>query len=355
MLIALLGVLALAALICAIRLLQSAIERSASPRFEAVIVGAVVNFLDTLGIGSMAPTMAWLKLRKLLPDNLIPCTMLVGLTLPTVVEAMIFLVLLGVLVDPVLLVGCSVALLAGALIGAPLVIKTRVWQVQLVVGGALLLAAVFYSLGALHMMPEGAGGGGSLSPPLTVAAIGANFVFGVLLNFGVGNYAPSLVMFSLMGMDPRLAFPIMAGGAALAATGASTRHINIGKIDLRIATGLALGGIPAVLVAAFVVKSMPIETLRWLVIVVVVYTALVMCGPHSKARGRRAYRMRQVLVRKNRHEAERWAVFCQFSILAPTSPAARGMRRMVHRWRPCELGGCSANRRIDQRRGRNSL
>ena len=102
-----------------------------------------------------------------------------------------------------------------------------------------------------------------------IVAIAANFVFGVLLNFGVGNYAPTLVMLSLMGMDPRLCFPIMAGGAALTGAGASIRHIKIGQIDLRIVMGLAIGGIPAVLVAAFLVKSMPLELLRWLVIVVV--------------------------------------------------------------------------------------
>jgi uncharacterized membrane protein YfcA len=127
----------------------------------------------------------------------------------------------------------------------------------------------------LHMFP---GGGTASSLPLTlmIAAIAANFVFGLLLNFGVGNYAPTLVMLSLMGMDPRLCFPIMAGGAALTGAGASIRHIMIGQIDLRIVLGLALGGIPAVLVAAYIVKEMPLETLRWLVIVVVLYAAAVM-------------------------------------------------------------------------------
>ena len=83
-------------------------------------------------------------------------------------------------------------------------------------------------------------------------------------------------MLSLMGMDPRLSFPIMAAGAALTATGASLRYISIGEIDLRIATGIALGGIPAVLVAAFIVKSMSLELLRWLVVGVVLYAAVVM-------------------------------------------------------------------------------
>ena len=99
---------------------------------------------------------------------------------------------------------------------------------------------------------------------------------GVLLNFGVGHYAPSLLMFSLMGMDPRLVFPIMATGGALAAAVVSARHIKARVADIRIAVGFALGGVPAVLIAAFLVKDMPVVWLRWLVIVVVVYAATVM-------------------------------------------------------------------------------
>jgi len=111
---------------------------------------------------------------------------------------------------------------------------------------------------------------------LTVVAIAANFVFGILLNFGVGHYAPSLIMFSLMGLDPRLCFPIMAGGGALTVAGAGVRHISMGQIDLRIVVAIAIGGVPAVFVAAFLVKSMPLELLRWLVILVVLYAAAVM-------------------------------------------------------------------------------
>ncbi|MDB5424136.1 MAG: anion permease [Phenylobacterium sp.] len=274
MLLAILTPLGIAAAVYAFVLFRAALAGRIAPRPEAIALGAVTNFFDTLGIGSFAPTMAWFKLRRLVPDGLIPSTMLVGHTLPAVTQAVIFLVLLGVFVDPALLVGCALAVLLGALVGAPLVAKARVWIVQTVVGLALLVAAAFYALANLGLMPGG-GVATSLPLPLMVLAIVANFVFGVLLNFGVGNYAPTLAMFSLMGMDPRLSFPIMAGGAALASVGASVRHIAIGKVDLRIATGLALGGIPAVLVAAFLVKSMPVELLRWLVIAVVVYAAIV--------------------------------------------------------------------------------
>jgi uncharacterized membrane protein YfcA len=267
--------LALAALFYAVMLTRAALARRAGPGFEAIVLGVITNFFDTLGVGSFAPTMAWLKFRRLVPDRLIPRTMLAGHTLPAVVQAIIFLVLLGVLVDPVLLIGCVLATLAGGLLGVSVVIRTKVWVVQLVVGLALILAACMYALTNLHLMP---GGGTATSLPLTLMliAIAANFVFGLLLNFGIGNYAPTLIMLSLMGMDPRLCFPIMAAGAALTASGASMRYIAIGEIDLRIAIGIAVGGVPATLVAAFIVKSMSLETLRWLVVGVVLYAAVVM-------------------------------------------------------------------------------
>jgi uncharacterized membrane protein YfcA len=179
------------------------------------------------------------------------------------------------MVDPVLLFGCSIAVLLGGLLGVPLVARARVWVVQLVVAVGLILAASAYAMTNLNLMP----GGGTLSSlplGLTIAAIAANFVFGILLNFGVGNYAPTLVMLSLMGMNPRLCFPIMAAGAALMGAGACVRHIQLGHIDLRVVLGLGLGGIPAVVIAAFVVKAMPLELLRWLVILVVLYAAAVM-------------------------------------------------------------------------------
>jgi uncharacterized membrane protein YfcA len=287
MLIALLVPLGLAFLAFSIFLIRAAVLRHAIPNAEAVVLGAITNFFDTLGIGSFAPTTAWFKFRKLVPDRLIPPTVLVGHGLPTLTEAVIFLTLLGVMVDPVLLVGCMISILLGGLLGAPLVAKTRVWVIQLVVGIALLAAAGAYLATNLHMMPGG-GTASGLPMSLTIAAIVANFIFGILLNFGVGNYAPTLVMLSLMGMDPRLCFPIMAGGAALTVAGAGARHVAMGHVDFRITIGMAVGGIPAVLVAAFIVKSMPLEILRWLVIAVVLYAAGIMI--HAAWHGRKEHK-----------------------------------------------------------------
>jgi uncharacterized membrane protein YfcA len=275
MLLALLVPIILATLVFSVVLIRSAVAGRAWPTLETLALGAIVNFFDTLGIGSFAPTTAWLKFRKLVPDRLIPPTILVGLTIGAVVESIIFLLRLGVQVDPVLLVGCILACTTGGLIGAPLVHRTRVWIVQLIVAVGLTLAAIAYAMTNLHWMPGG-GTASSLSLALTIVAIVANFVFGVLLNYGVGNYAPTLVVLSLMGMNPRLCFPIMAGAAALMGASAGIRHINTGNLDLRVVVGLTVAGIPAVFVAAYLVVSMPLEVLRWLVLVVVLYAAAIM-------------------------------------------------------------------------------
>ena len=282
MLIVLLILLGLAALAYGFALLRAAVARRVTPNPEAVVLGAVVNFFDTLGIGSFAPTTAWFKFRRMVPDRLIPQTMLTGLTPPSMAQSIIFLILLGVLVDPLLLVGCVAAFFTGGLAGVPMVNRARVWIVQAIVAIGLLLAASAYAMTNLHLFPGG-GTGTGLPPALTAVAIIANVGFGRLCNFGVGNYAPTLVLLSLMGMDPRLCFPIMACGASLMGAGASVKHIGIGEIDLRVVLGLAIGGIPAVLFAAFVVKEMPTETLRWLVLVVVLYAAAVMA--HAARKG----------------------------------------------------------------------
>ena len=280
MLYALLVPIVLATLVFSVVLVSAAIRQRAWPSIETLGLGAVVNFFDTLGIGSFAPTTAWLKFRKLTPDRLIPPTILVGLTIGAVLESIIFLLRLGVQVDPVLLAGCIIACTTGGLIGAPLVHRTRVWIVQMIVAIGLTLAAIAYGLDALaaaniRLIP-GSGTGSSLPLALTILAIAANFLFGILLNYGVGNYAPTLVILSLMGMHPRLCFPIMAGAAALMGATASIRHLNTGNLDLRVVVGLTLGGIPAVFAAAYLVVAMPIEYLRVLVIIVVVYAAVIM-------------------------------------------------------------------------------
>ena len=107
-------------------------------------------------------------------------------------------------------------------------------------------------------------------------AVGGNFMLGALMTLGIGLYAPCMILVSLLGMNPRAAFPIMMGSCAFLMPVGSLRFIRERKYHLRAALGLALGGIPGVLVAAFIVRELPLGAIRWLVIVVVVYTAVMM-------------------------------------------------------------------------------
>jgi uncharacterized membrane protein YfcA len=274
MLTLLLATLALAAVAYGFALARAAvISRQYVPRFEPILLGAVTNFFDTLGIGSFAPTMAWMRFRQMVPDRLMPLTMLAGYILPSVAQALIFLVLLGVRVDPWLIFACSVSMVIGGILGVPIALRLPIQVVQTIVGIALLVAAVFYALSNLDLMPAG-GTATTLAQPYFLIAVAAHLLFGILMSFGVGNYAPTLAMLSLFGMDPRLAFPIMACAASFAGCTSATRVIRDKRIDLRIAVGLTLGAIPAVLIAAFVVRDLPLTMLRWLVTAVVTYAGV---------------------------------------------------------------------------------
>ena len=252
-------------------LIPAAVRRRAGfPGPELIALGAITNFFDTLGIGSFAPTTAWIKLRKLAPDAFLPAILNVGHCLPTIAEALIFITV--VKVDTGLLVACILAAVAGAAAGAPLAVRAPVRLVQGVVGLALLIAAGLYALANLHLMPAG-GSALALPLPLLALAAAAHFIMGVLMTFGIGLYAPSLIVLSLLGLNPLAAFPIMMGSCAFLMPASSFRFITSQRIDLRIALGLAIGGVPGVLVAAFLVKHAPLTVLRWGVVVVVLYAA----------------------------------------------------------------------------------
>ncbi|QGZ93465.1 TSUP family transporter [Terricaulis silvestris] len=244
-----------------------------APKPEAIGLGAVTNFFDTLGIGSFAPTTAWMKLRKMAPDSYFPAILNAGHALPTVAQALIFITL--VQVDPVLLLSCIVASVAGAFVGAPIVQRSPIRLVQGVVGVALLIAATLYAMANLNLMPVG-GEAMSLPPVLFGVAVAGHFIMGILMMFGIGLYAPSLVLLSLLGLNPAGAFPIMMGSCAFLMPISSLKFVKSDRIDLRIVIGMAIGGIPAVLLAAFVVKSLDVIILRWLVVVVVLYASVLL-------------------------------------------------------------------------------
>ena len=127
--------------------------------------------------------------------------------------------------------------------------------------------------------------------PRLIGAVAANFVLGALMMLGIGLYAPCLILVCLLGMNPLAAFPIMMGSCGLLMPVGGARFVRSGRYDLGAALGLTLGGIPGVLLAATVVKSLPIVWLRWLVVVVVLYAAIQMLRSARKTRPGQARRV----------------------------------------------------------------
>jgi len=243
------------------------------PNGTQVGIGALTNFFDTLGIGSFATTTALFRFLRLVPDRVIPGTLNVGHTLPTVVQAYIYTKL--VQVDMVTLFSLIAAAVLGAWLGAGVVAKWDKRRVQIGMGAALLGAAALMLMTQLNLFPGGGEALGVRGARLAIG-IGVNFVLGALMSLGIGLYAPCMILISLLGMDPKAAFPIMMGSCAFLMPVGSLKFIRERSYAFRAAAGLAIGGIPGVLLAAFIITSMPIYYVRWLVIVVVVYTAITM-------------------------------------------------------------------------------
>ena len=234
-------------------------------------VGFATNFFDTLGIGSFATTTTAYRLARRVDDRLLPGTLNVGHTLPSIAQALIYITLVEV--DMLTLLAMIAAAVAGAWLGSGIVAGWPRRAVRLAMGSALLVAAGIMLAGTLGWLPAG-GDALALAGARLVAGVVGNFALGALMTAGIGLFAPCMILVSLLGMRPTAAFPIMMGSCAFLMPVGSMRFVRRGAYDARAALGLTLAGVPAVLVAAFLVRSLPLDAVRWLVVGVVTYTAL---------------------------------------------------------------------------------
>jgi uncharacterized membrane protein YfcA len=246
-----------------------------------VFIGFITNFFDTLGIGSYATSTSLFRFFKVLPDEKIPGTLNVGHTLPTLVQALIYITIVEV--EFITLIAIIAAAVLGAWLGAGIVAGLPRRQVQIGMGFALLGAATLMLLSLTGIGPAPGLALGVSGAKLALAVVISMFL-GALMMLGIGYYAPCLIMISLLGMNPTAAFPIMMGACAFLMPTGSLQFIRKEKYDVRTAIGLMVGGPVAVLIAAFIVKSLPLDYVRWGVIVVVVYTAISMLRTAAQER-----------------------------------------------------------------------
>jgi uncharacterized membrane protein YfcA len=240
---------------------------------KAGLIGFIVNFFDVLGIGAFAPQTALLKFTRQTEDRVLPGTLNVANTLPVLIQAIIFITVIEV--EPVTLILMLLAAAAGAIWGAGIVSKLSEDKIRLTMGIALFITACFMFAGKMNWI-QGGGTAIGLSDIKLGIAVFVNFILGALMTAGIGLYAPCMALVYALGLSPIVAFPIMMGSCAFLMPPASVKFIKEGAYNRKAAMAMAIPGMIAVLIAALIVKSLPLDVLRWVVMVVILYTSAVM-------------------------------------------------------------------------------
>lgn len=249
-------------------------------------LGWVANFFDTLGIGSFAIIVAANKFFKIgIKDKELPGFLNVGCCLPVMCEAFIFTTVIEV--DPVTLFAMLIAAAVGSYIGAGIISKMDEAKIQLVMGLALLATAVLMFCSKMGYMPGGGDAIGLSGAKLVIGVVG-NAILGALMTAGVGLFAPCMALTYFLGLSPQVTFPIMMGSCAMLQPVSSVKFIKEGAYPRKASLVLSLCGAVGVFVAAFIVKSLPIETLKWVVMAVLVYTGASMIAGAMKNLGKEA-------------------------------------------------------------------
>ncbi len=237
------------------------------------LIGLVVNFFDTLGLGSFAPSTAIFKFTKLVDDRIIPGTLNVANCLPVVAEALIFMTVIKV--DITTLIAMIVSATLGAYFGAGLIAKLPKRKVQIGMGSALIVVALFILAGLLNIMPVGGEATGLTGIKLVIGVVG-NFILGALMSLGIGIYAPCMALVFALGMSPKVAFPIMMGSCAFLQPVGAAKFVKEGAYNRKASLPINLFGIIGVMIAAFIVKELPLNTLKWLIVFVILFAAAIM-------------------------------------------------------------------------------
>lgn len=247
-----------------------------------IIIGVLANFFDTLGIGSYATSTTAFKFTKSCPDELIPGTLNVAYAIPVVVEAVVFIQ--KVTVDPLTLVLMIGSAILGAVIGASVVSKWDLKKVRIALGSALIALAIVMVCKLLGVGPFGiVGSETALTGVKLVIGVVANFVLGALMIVGLGLYAPCMALVLLLGMSADVAFPIMMGSCAFLMPSAGIKFVKEGKYNRASSLVLTVTGVIGVLIACFIITSLPLTVLTWIVTAVMIICAVIFFKDAAKA------------------------------------------------------------------------
>jgi uncharacterized membrane protein YfcA len=108
--------------------------------------------------------------------------------------------------------------------------------------------------------------------------------YGALNNVGIGSYALTMATVYAFGLNPGIAFPIMMGACTFSVPIGSMQFIKFDSYSRKITLYAAIFGSIGVLFAAFIVKSLDVSMLQWIVVVVIIYSAFTIINDLRKTK-----------------------------------------------------------------------
>lgn len=237
-----------------------------------MLIGFITDFGDTLGIGSFATTTAAFRMTHYIDDDRkLPGTLNAVHAIPVMFQALFFIT--AVKVELTTLLPMTTAAVIGAYVGTHVTKKWHAPTVQRVMAVALLIAVIIMVVRMITTPgSNNSMGVHGLHGWWLILGIVFNFGIGVLMTMGLGNYAPELIFFSLMGVNPAVAFPVMMLDAALIMPTTALNVIKMDRVSWRGFAGVAIGGVLGVIVAAQFFTSMNVDLLNKLIVIVALWT-----------------------------------------------------------------------------------
>lgn len=237
------------------------------------ISSPIIFFLSTFGISDFAISTVLYRSKKFVSDKKLPGTLNTQCVIPVAIMALAYISVIKV--EPVTLIVCIIAQAIGAYVGPRFVVKLEAKVIKNFISVGLLIAAFFILAGKFNLVPSG-GTAAGLSGIKLVAAAVLLFIYGALNNIGIGSYALTMATVYALGLNPAIAFPIMMGACTFSVPIGSVQFIKYGEYGRKITLFTSTLGVLGVLCAVYLVKSLNVSALQWVIAVVLVYSSISM-------------------------------------------------------------------------------
>ncbi|WP_130807871.1 sulfite exporter TauE/SafE family protein [Senegalia massiliensis] len=237
-------------------------------------------FLSTFGISDFAISTVLYRKLKWTSDKKLPGTLNTQCVIPVAVMALSYISSISVELKTLII--AILAQVLGAYIGPRFVVKMNVDLIKKFISVGLLIAAGLILMGKFGVYPSGGNEVGLAGFKLISLGI-LSFVFGALNNVGIGSYALTMATVYALGLNPGVAFPIMMGACTFSVPVGSMQFVKYESYSRKITLFTSIFGSIGVLVAAFIVKSMNVSMLQWLVVAVLIYSAITMISDIRKS------------------------------------------------------------------------